>query len=475
MMKKFFCILLVAVALSGISRADNDKYNVLSYYAVNNSLDGQLIIENINVLRFYPVFAMRDSVDRVNVTIYYGGNIFERDAERMDDGKYWQVLLPIFRLGEAIQRMEVTTHFRLNESYGRRFHYYKTESDKNKVLFKILTKEQEQVTAKYKELFQGASRNRLEQKQLALKQSSELDSTLKSLGLNDVQIRVLRKALENGINVYSSTRDSLFGVNPSLKNLETDLDIKNRIDTLIAKKLDLLQQYVINYQEFKIQREKYLGSTYGEEVSKLTLDSLNENQQRLDVYLDSLKQEIAREIEVGLTDTMYTGPSVRKSDIIIDSNFAGAHILYRNYKKELRYMPALDPAERMGIFRVRYVPFPITQIAGENKSRLHGPFGGNFTVFEVGMAFGDAIVPGDEFVMPEFSFKRLGVAFAITEKLFSDSAQVLALALTYDFNSYGSLGVGGNFAQHEVNPYFSFGINKKAFEAVLSGLGKLFK
>ena len=35
--------------------------------------------------------------------------------------------------------------------------------------------------------------------------------------------------------------------------------------------------------------------------------------------------------------------------------------------------------------------------------------------------------------------------------------------------------VGGNFAQHETHPYVSFGINKKAFEAVLGDLAKLFK
>ena len=74
-----------------------------------------------------------------------------------------------------------------------------------------------------------------------------------------------------------------------------------------------------------------------------------------------------------------------------------------------------------------------------------------------------------------FSFRRLGVVFAITEKMFNKDAQIIGLALTYDFNSYGSIGVGGNFAQSEANPYFSLGINKKAFEAVLGGLPGLFK
>ena len=59
--------------------------------------------------------------------------------------------------------------------------------------------------------------------------------------------------------------------------------------------------------------------------------------------------------------------------------------------------------------------------------------------------------------------------------LFNDDAEIIDLALTYDFNSYGSIGIGGNFAHHEVHPHISFGINKKAFEAVLTGLAGLFK
>ena len=177
-----------------------------------------------------------------------------------------------------------------------------------------------------------------------------------------------------------------------------------------------------------------------------------------------------------LSDTSYVGPSVRKSDIVVDLEGGTGRILYRNYKSALRYMPALDPAERMGIFRVRYIPFPIVGTSSNPRMNLMKPMSATSpTVFEVGLAFGDAIVPGDEFVVPEFSWRRLGVAFATTEKLFSDSAEIIGLALTYDFNSYGSIGIGGNFARNEVHGYASLGINKKAFEAVIGGIAKLFK
>lgn len=97
------------------------------------------------------------------------------------------------------------------------------------------------------------------------------------------------------------------------------------------------------------------------------------------------------------------------------------------------------------------------------------------TVFEIELASGDAIVPGDEFVVPEFLWRRLGIAFAVTKRLFNEDADIIGIALTYDFNSYSSIGLGGNFAQQEVHGYASFGINKKAFEAVVTSLASLFK
>lgn len=147
--------------------------------------------------------------------------------------------------------------------------------------------------------------------------------------------------------------------------------------------------------------------------------------------------------------------------------------MYRNYKSTLRQLPALDPAEKLGIFRLRYVPFPIVG------NKLYRPLTDkSITVFEIGLGFGNVAVSGDEFVKPTLSFDRLGVAFAISEKLFNSDAEIMALALTYDFNVYGSIGAGLNFGDIEGNTkpktYFSFGINKKAFELLVISLGKIF-
>ena len=98
--------------------AAGEPPNVISYYAVNNTLDGQPMIDMVNVLRFYPVYAMRSSIDRVKITIYYGGNIYARDASSYEDGLYWQSLLPSLRLGQAIQRIEVEVRFRLDPHFS---------------------------------------------------------------------------------------------------------------------------------------------------------------------------------------------------------------------------------------------------------------------------------------------------------------------------------------------------------------------
>jgi hypothetical protein len=422
--------------------------NVLGYYAVNNSLDGQPMIDMVNVLRFYPVFAMRDSVDKMNVTIYYGGNIFERDADRIDDGKYWQALLPIFHLGEAIQRMEVGVHFKFGRIVFGEVQRIKQKDSlsadlQHSLASKELSSEQEYQKARNESLH---------------KDRKELEEKLAQLGISSDSIMPLRRRLTRNPSEF---RRSVISLLSNEKNLDQD-SVVNDITTQFELLEKYLADYVIEYKGYKAKRDSLKRFLVTIELQKGEFE-------------DSLKSHLASSIEAGLTDTTYSGLSVRKSDIVIDSDFTGARILYRNYKPALRHLMALDPAERLGIFRVRYVPFPITRTPDRQEVSLRGPFGNEFTVFEVGLAFGDAIVSGDDFVVSEFSWQRLGIAFAITEKLFSDSAQVIALALTYDFNSYGSIGVGGNFAQHEAHPYVSFGINKKAFEAVLSGLSKLFK
>jgi hypothetical protein len=377
--------------------AQDEAVNVMNYYAVGNTLDGQPMIGMVNLLRFYPVFAMRQGTEAVVVTIYYGSKIFTRAAEKMDDGKYWQALLPRFRLGEAIQRIEV---------------------------------------------------------------EARLD--LEALNLIDEELRKKMDELTTQID-----------------NLEKEGFKKEEVNPLA-------QSYVYNREQYNTKRDSRLASRGSSAEKSKRLDDLvgsyTTSLTQLQKLFLSVKDSLFELIHDSLADTSFSGPSVRRSDIVIDYDVHSvevkpkARILYRNDKRSLRRLFASDPAERLGIFRIRYVPFPVVGTKERPRMHLVPPLGENSAaVFEVGLAFGDVIVPGDEFVMPEFSWRRLGVAFAITENLFSQEAEIIGLLATYDFNSYGSIGLGGNFAGDEVHGYASFGINKKAFDAVLAGLAGLFR
>ncbi len=397
-MKRYLLFLGLVIAVPFRLFAGDDELNVISYYAVGNTLDGQPFIDRVNVLRFYPVFAMREGTDSVTVTIYYGSNIFVRAAEKMDGGRYWQSLLPKFKLGDAIQRIEVEAYLDITK--------LNLASDTTKAI-------EDSIDTQYTKF-------------------EEITKTVKGLKTEDAGR--LADTYQKGEKQYANQRRSLLSTRDEVDSLEVD---------------SLIESYVSDLNPYRSKLWEYYRSA------------------------------LFKFIHESLTDPLYSGPSVKKSDIVVDLGNVRrpkARILYRNDKPSLRRLPALDPAERMGIFRIRYVPFPLVGTKSRPKMNLIRPLGeSSAAVFEVGLAFGDAIVPGDEFVVPEFSFKRLGFAFAITEKLFSNEAEIIGLALTYDFNSYGSIGMGGNFAQDEVHGYASFGINKRAFEAVLTGLTGLFR
>ncbi|HVZ38165.1 MAG TPA: hypothetical protein VHI13_02735 [Candidatus Kapabacteria bacterium] len=307
----------IALTLCATLRAqDGDRKNVISYFAAGNTVDGQPRITEQNVLRFFPLYSMRDAIDTVIVSIYVDNDAFSGLAYKYDGGRYWEIQLPEFHLGQAIQRVEAEVRGRVPEGYAT-------------------------------------------------------------------------------------------GREKAPKRPDTD-----------AHTLLLAESNVVP------------------------------------------------------TDGGRRGDSLTSGDVILygERGTQRIRILYRNYKPALRRMKALDPSESVGIFRARYVPFAL--IGSSLKRPLAAGAG---AIFEVGLAFGDQIVSGDAFVLPEFSVNRLGVAFAITDQLFSDSARVLAIALTYDFNSYGSLGLGANFPPGgKTTTYVSLGINRTAFQELLRQIQRVF-
>src|SRR5687768_15174737 len=106
--------------MCSMAQFGRDKVNVLSYYAVSNAIDGQPLIDRRNVLRFYPVFALQDSVQYVKVIIYHGNEVSVADAVRFLHGHYWESQLPEFDIGEAIQRYEVEVGMKYRLDYERK-------------------------------------------------------------------------------------------------------------------------------------------------------------------------------------------------------------------------------------------------------------------------------------------------------------------------------------------------------------------
>src|SRR5688572_4691384 len=80
-----FCAVTIVAGIAQPTRT-----NVLSFYAVNNSIDGQPLINRKNILRFYPVFALHDSVEYVTVTVYHGNEVSVASSVKFMNGRYWE-------------------------------------------------------------------------------------------------------------------------------------------------------------------------------------------------------------------------------------------------------------------------------------------------------------------------------------------------------------------------------------------------
>jgi len=424
----------------------------MSYYASDNSLDGQPRIDKVNILKFYPVFAIQDSIKSVNVTIYYGNKTHEAYADRMNRGKYWQILLPEFKLGDAMQRVEVEMRFLLPENYTSSYSLLNFAfSDSLKKIEKEINEKKESLKISSQKLSEYV---REHAEFTGLKKMDIINITYKLIPLINIDNY-------NNINYLSKELRYIITTVPFIR----DYDRKTQ-DSILAGYITFME--TAHFDSLTaLALDRYLISS--------NLEKDYKRRSLLNEEFEDHKQQIINELFNEIIDTSFTGPAIRKSDLVISDDFNSVKLLYRYYKNNLRYRKALDPAESLGIFRARYVPLPVVGTPGDNKVQLLRPMEAHVpVVFEIGLAFGDEVVSGDNTFEPALSLSRLGVAIVITEKLFKADAEILGIAFTYDFNSYASIGFGRNLAQGQSFPYFSFGINKKAFEQLLVGLAGLF-
>jgi hypothetical protein len=478
------------------------KPNVLSYYAVTNSIDGQPLVDRQNVLRFYPVFALKDSVTYVKVIVYHGNEVHVSNAIRFLNGHYWESKLPDFDIGEAIQRYEVEVGFHYKLNYRKTLQMLETKiltniSEIGKGSEKIRGKIQDDALLRQLEDLCRNLTQAVSETQGFANSLNNLSTRLSAIPPDQIgccnavhtEASLLKKDWAEQIRLTELLKDTTLLPNTITRYQDTLSNIQARVIARLnnysccVPALEILSNSAITLQSLneslKVVQENYRqvepSVRYLQNMEEELLTAINQTElaqliTSQQIVTDSIKTKLLRE----LTDKTYTGDGIQKSDIVFNSDYTGFKLLYRNYRRENRSQVALDPAEKLSIFRVRYIPFPVVD------SRLEGPTRKNTpVVFEVGINFGNEVIASNEYAKPELSIKRLGLAAAITPKLFSDEAQILALAVTYEFNAYASVGAGFNFGTLNNNtsrqPYFSFGINQKAFQRLVTGIANVFR
>ncbi len=524
-MKKHLPILamiFLAALCSAVASAGD--INVISYYAARNYIDGQLLANQTNVIRFFPVFAHREDVTEIEITIYYGSEDLSATAKRHDNGRYWEAELPPFDIGQSVQRIEALVTLNLDSSYRKQLEF-KIEVEKFRTAYeRIIALHKLQMgnaaetdfptdAADYQMLDQFAVYARHDNAR-ELNRMLLLDAMLQEIKYpEEPKVRFnawCAKVNNDSVQVDSERRDSLIQqikkpICKRLMNLK-NLDEFQRVvspvvalsdscssglpDSIWSNKIDVedaseqVAKFILNWTEsfqYDSFAELMLAGADLKGAGAKQLKEETDTQDEFDKYSveegfkDDIRKAILEEIQQNFTDSSLVGARLLKADIVIEDELRNATILYRNDKQDLRKMPALDPTERRGIFRLRYIPIPVTRIGDHRLQRIGFAGERSHTVFEVGVAFGDAYVASDEMVPREISIRKLGVAMAITEELFSNNAELLGVALTYDISSFVSLGAGANLANETIQPYFSFGVNRQAFEALTRWIGDTFE
>lgn len=489
--KAYIVLLIMFIAFSLIPSLSRGKdKNVLSYYAINNSIDGQPMIGTENILRFFPVFIYRCNIKSVKVTLYIGSTIFTQNAVKYDKGSCWEVLLPKFELNQSIQRYEVETIMEipkdltisLLDSLNKNITSLKEKSAlisahlKGLMALKIQSNSEfSEITKNFKEISDQYEKN---EKILKFREHDSTD-------INDLINRIYLDTLSIDTTLKTSTTWN----NDTLKrklvaNLKSYVNtVRDSVPKFLREKSRSDETFYYEKLKAFVTNAKFFGAgkdsgavTFNGLVKKIDSDQIVARilLDNIRSYNENLADKVREEIHRNLIDTAQSGKGVLIGDIIVTNmdTIQQVKILYRNYNPENRRLPALDPVEKLSIYRIRYVPFPVIG------NRLAGPFEKNVPiVFEAGITFGNVTLSSNESLLSPFSYQRFGISIAFTPLLFSPDAQIKAIALTYDFNAYASLSGGVNFgtlSDSNFGSYFSLGINFKAFQLLLNNTKKIF-
>ncbi len=156
------------------------------------------MVDMMNVLRFYPIFAMRAQIDTVEVTVYVGPRVYTRNADKFDGGRYWEALLPMFRLGEAIQRLEVEAIFKIPQSLRPRLQLIALMKNSLSVELDSINRELQMKEANFNS-----------RKKQARYDFIENNKEFSDMGITPRLADLLRKAVERGDSSFYDCVDSI--------------------------------------------------------------------------------------------------------------------------------------------------------------------------------------------------------------------------------------------------------------------------
>ena len=249
---KTLYLVFALISLASLCAEAQDDENVLSYFAVSNSIDGQLMADTRNILRFFPVYAMQRQIDSVQITVYYGGNIYSRRADSRKDGKYWEALLPTFKLGEAIQRLEVEVHLTFDEMARQRFP--DAEFAERDLILKRDSLDQLSQSLR-DSLLARSGKLKFEDKSAFAKANRLSNAEFAEIGISSRDADRCRRHYEADYESYLSYRDSLLR-SSSMKGITAD-----KIDDLTRQRVQLLVKYLGDYEEVQ-KRDSFDNPLY---------------------------------------------------------------------------------------------------------------------------------------------------------------------------------------------------------------------
>ncbi len=438
---RFLCpAVLLVLTTHGTLLAGSD--NVINFFANNNRLVGSPVVDDDNYFRFYPDEAMAEHVETAVVRYFVRNSVNPIALTKRQNGLYWEGLLNKFLIGHSIQRVEVVVSYKRTDLNERLAQYSIDSNCADLRTYFALCKSDQALLA----LLQATP---CEDSHLQESDSTGAPPTANS-------DRKTAGSAPNTARVFVDiSYDSTDG--NATNTCSNNCSRPCRCDAAAQSSKPKVSVLVENPQSLK-STQLNSGADGGVNKVEIERDMLIRNAAIQMATADKNQMAYLDNRRGSLLDIRYT-----------DAGEQTIELVYRNDKRSLRYLQAEDPKEKVGQFRVRFVPVSIFAPADTAAGDLEGHT--DKLIFEFVLSMGYNVVRDDSFFPDAFDFNRLGVGFAMTMNSFDANAEFLALALTYDVNNYSSLSVGYNIRNVDKPLYIGLGINQRVLEELWDHIG----